>query len=292
MLKKLLKYEYKSVSRILVPAILGTIALALLTAVLFKISYTFLPPENEVIIEEGVVVGVSMTNNILSVILLTLLIFSIIAIIASVFVIGFILLQRYYKNFFGDEGYLTFTLPVKTSAHLTAKLISGVFWMLLGGIGVVISVFVLVVFGTAEKGQIINKEVLDTFSMLFKELFEMVGVGDGVAYIIELVLLIFIQCIAQMLLFYLAITLGSIIAKKHKVLTSVGMYLGINAAAGTIINIIAAIVFGKVYITNNLSVFANSAHLFFILFIVLYSVISVVVFILINDLLRRKLNLE
>jgi len=292
MLKKLLKYEYKSVSRILVPAILGTIALALLTAVLFKISYTFLPPENEVIIEEGVVVGVSMTNNILSVILLTLLIFSIIAIIASVFVIGFILLQRYYKNFFGDEGYLTFTLPVKTSAHLTAKLISGVFWMLLGGIGVVISVFVLVVFGTAEKGQIINKEVLDTFSMLFKELFEMVGVGDGVAYIIELVLLILIQCIAQMLLFYLAITLGSIIAKKHKVLTSVGMYLGINAAAGTIINIIAAIVFGKVYITNNLSVFANSAHLFFILFIVLYSVISVVVFILINDLLRRKLNLE
>jgi len=292
MLKKLLKYEYKSVSRILVPAILGTIALALLTAVLFKISYTFLPPENEVIIEEGVVVGVSITNNILSVILLTLLIFSIIAIIASVFVIGFILLQRYYKNFFGDEGYLTFTLPVKTSAHLTAKLISGVFWMLLGGIGVVISVFVLVVFGTAEKGQIINKEVLDTFSMLFKELFEMVGVGDGVAYIIELVLLILIQCIAQMLLFYLAITLGSIIAKKHKVLTSVGMYLGINAAAGTIINIIAAIVFGKVYITNNLSVFANSAHLFFILFIVLYSVISVVVFILINDLLRRKLNLE
>lgn len=292
MLKKLLKYEYKSVSRILVPAILGTIALALLTAVLFKISYTFLPPENEVIIEEGVVVGVSMTNNILSVILLTLLIFSIIAIIASVFVIGFILLQRYYKNFFGDEGYLTFTLPVKASAHLTAKLISGVFWMLLGGIGVVISVFVLVVFGTAEKGQIINKEVLDTFSMLFKELFEMVGVGDGVAYIIELVLLILIQCIAQMLLFYLAITLGSIIAKKHKVLTSVGMYLGINAAAGTIINIIAAIVFGKVYITNNLSVFANSAHLFFILFIVLYSVISVVVFILINDLLRRKLNLE
>jgi len=292
MLKKLLKYEYKSVSRILVPAILGTIALALLTAVLFKISYTYLPPENEVIIEEGVVVGVSITNNILSVILLTLLIFSIIAIIASVFVIGFILLQRYYKNFFGDEGYLTFTLPVKTSAHLTAKLISGVFWMLLGGIGVVISVFVLVVFGTAEKGQIINKEVLDTFSMLFKELFEMVGVGDGVAYIIELVLLILIQCIAQMLLFYLAITLGSIIAKKHKVLTSVGMYLGINAAAGTIINIIAAIVFGKVYITNNLSVFANSAHLFFILFIVLYSVISVVVFILINDLLRRKLNLE
>jgi len=245
-----------------------------------------------VIIEEGVVVGVSITNNILSVILLTLLIFSIIAIIASVFVIGFILLQRYYKNFFGDEGYLTFTLPVKTSAHLTAKLISGVFWMLLGGIGVVISVFVLVVFGTAEKGQIINKEVLDTFSMLFKELFEKVGVGDGVAYIIELVLLILIQCIAQMLLFYLAITLGSIIAKKHKVLTSVGMYLGINAAAGTIINIIAAIVFGKVYITNNLSVFANSAHLFFILFIVLYSVISVVVFILINDLLRRKLNLE
>lgn len=297
MLKKLLRYEFKSVSRILVPAILGTIALALLTSILLTINYRSLSSSKTESIIDGemhVSYSFSFSDSIISIILTTLMVFTVIAIIASIFVIGFILLQRYYKNFFGDEGYLTFTLPVKTSQHLTAKLISGVVWMVLGGLAVLISVLLLVIFGTAESGQIINTEIFTVISDLFKALIEQVGTGNAIAYIFELLILILVECTAQMLLFYLAITIGSIIARKHKIIASAGVFLGINAAAGTVLNIGLALVFNHydLYTSNDISVLTSLSHWSLILFIVLYLVLSVAAFIIINDLLKKKLNLE
>ena len=37
-------------------------------------------------------------------------------------------LIRFYKNFFTDEGYLTFTLPVKRSTLLNAKTANAMIW--------------------------------------------------------------------------------------------------------------------------------------------------------------------
>jgi hypothetical protein len=283
MLKKLIKYEFKSVSRKLIPLILGTLALAILTSILFTVNFRMLGSDSE-----------SVASSVFSMVLITLMIFSILAIVASIFVTWFILMQRYYKNFFGDEGYLTFTLPVKTSDHLTAKLISGVVWMLAGVLTVVVSVLLLVVFGTAENGQIMNTEVLRAISEAFADALDYVGIGNGIAYIIEVIVLLLIECTAQTMLFYLAITIGSIIAKKHKILASVGVYLGINAITGTIANIGVAIIFvGKdIKMLNELDFLFNSAHTMLILFILFYLVMGVVSFIISKYLLTKKLNLE
>lgn len=39
--------------------------------------------------------------------------------------------RRFYKKFYGVEGYFTLSLPVKTSTHIWSKVITGTIWMLL-----------------------------------------------------------------------------------------------------------------------------------------------------------------
>lgn len=295
MLKKLLKYEFKSVSRTLIPILLGTLAIAILTSVLFTINFRMIGSDSDIISTDGteVVVNGGFANGIFAMILITLFILFTISIIASFFVVWFILMQRYYKNFFCDEGYLTFTLPVKTSQHLTSKLISGIVWTILGGLTVFLSVFLLIAFGTADSG-IVNVEVLQEIWNIFGELYSYVGTGNGIAYTIEVIVLVLIELATQTLLFYLAITIGSIIAKKHKILASAGVYLGINSVAAMVINIGALVVFSdnEFKMLRNIKSMPDKAHAFFILFILLYAATGVVCFFISNQLLKKKLNLE
>ena len=53
---------------------------------------------------------------------------TILALIAYVFFSQILIMYRYYTNLFTDEGYLTFTLPAKTSSILTAKVINAIIW--------------------------------------------------------------------------------------------------------------------------------------------------------------------
>jgi hypothetical protein len=166
--------------------------------------------------------------------------------------------------------------------------------MVLGVLTVFVSVSLLVVFGTAESGQIVNTALLSSIGKVFAKFFDMVGTGSGIAYIIELIVLMLVECITQTMLFYLAITIGSIIAKKHKILASAGVYLGINAIVGVFGNIGAAVVFdGYDYgMLNNLNTFQGKTHALLIMFIIFYLITGVVCFIITDQLLKKKLNLE
>lgn len=53
------------------------------------------------------------------------------------------IIQRYHNNLYGDEGYLTFTLPVKAWQIIAVKLISATFWAIITGVVAVISIFML-----------------------------------------------------------------------------------------------------------------------------------------------------
>ena len=49
--------------------------------------------------------------------------------ITAVFIVAFILmLQRFYKNLLGDEGYIMFTLPASVHQHVWSKLIVSAVW--------------------------------------------------------------------------------------------------------------------------------------------------------------------
>ena len=106
MLTKLLKHEFRATARIMGPLYLVLLAVALG----FNFSARLMDSGNFVL-------------NMLA----ALVVMAYVVAITAVFIVAFILmLQRFYKNLLGDEGYLMFTLPASVSQHITAKLVVAV----------------------------------------------------------------------------------------------------------------------------------------------------------------------
>ena len=115
MLGKLLKYELKAMGRIILPLYLVLILAAGLFAVNIKLN--------------DKAQTLSGFMNILSII--TTILF-VACIFVVVIVMIFLVVQRFYKNLLGQEGYLMFTLPASTLEHILSKMLSSMIWIVVG----------------------------------------------------------------------------------------------------------------------------------------------------------------
>ena len=218
-----------------------------------------------------------------------------IAVIAYPILALILVLRRYYKNFFTDEGYLTFTLPVKANTHLMSKFLSGYIWMVIAAIITFISLGILILCGTAGKG-LFNQKILDWIKDLFDwSNFTSKEIGIVVRLIIEFALMVITTAAYSLLLMYLAITLGSIIAKKHKLLASIGMYYAINIAVGLIMNVFSVILVSRVrddqyYLTSYYGLSYIESTLWTL--VALFTVFAVAAYLVNRHLLKNKLNLN
>ena len=106
MLSKLIKHELRASRRIMLPFLGAVLALSVLagistTAMEHQVDYSWL----------NVVYG--------------LIIFAFVMGVMAVCVVAVVMMiQRFYKNLLGDEGYVSFTLPATVDEHIFAKLIS------------------------------------------------------------------------------------------------------------------------------------------------------------------------
>lgn len=279
-----MKYENKVVSKILFPLGVGVLLISLFGSLMLKLnlSITYWLRNNLS------VAGMIQTMAIV------LFVFSVIAIISASFVSIFILMQRYYKNLFTDEGYLTFTLPVKTRDILLSKLFSGVIWTLFIAACTIAGVFLIVIFGTSRT--FINHAALKEIKSFLQLLFQFRSDKINVPLLwIQSVILFFSSMLQQFLLIYLAITMGNQIAKKHKILASVGMYFAIYAACQTInsaLMVIIGIGINNFDLLNNIDSIPMAVH-WTLLFTTLLSLAYALVFFIINhSIIKNKLNLE
>ena len=154
---------------------------------------------------------------------------SVIALIAYSIVTLFLVMANFYRNLFTDEGYLTFTLPVSTDQILLSKLFSTSLWGIISIIGTIISGFIIIFFGTATHG-FFNTE-------LWGELMNMISsyiYSFGLLTILSYIIYILITGLYLVLMIFLAITIGAIIAKKHKIIASIGIYYVLNMAVSVI----------------------------------------------------------
>lgn len=137
---------------------------------------------------------------------------------------------RTYTHFFTDEGYLTFTLPVKRSTLYLSKVLTAaiietatvVLFVL--GIGLI-----LLIAPPAENGQLINPAAYTVLGEAFALLWEGVGGWLIVWGLAAIPCLLMTQLYACGLVF-LCLTIGSVIAKKHKLLAGIGIYFGVTTA--------------------------------------------------------------
>ena len=156
--------------------------------------------------------------------------------IATVIFIGI----RFYRNFYTDEGYLTFTLPVKRSTLFFSKVLSGTIFLLSTSL-VVITSFVLALLmvpSSMQDSTPVLFEVLGFLWSMIESIFESASdTATMIAMLILSLLILFCLMLFEILALYFCITVGSVITKKLKVLAAIGCYYALNFAIGTISSI-------------------------------------------------------
>ena len=134
MLGKLLKHEFRATGKLLGPLNLFLILVAIIGNIVLHFGYKTADPQNALmIISNTAFSGLS----IFIIAIYSLTIFTLI-ILTAVY-----LTVRFYKTMYGNQGYLTHTLPVSTTTVLNVKLLAAVFWMLVAFAIAILSLFIL-----------------------------------------------------------------------------------------------------------------------------------------------------
>lgn len=191
----------------------------------------------------------------------------------------FILLSRFYRSRFTDEGYMTFTLPVTTHQILLSSFVNCALGMLVSILVTIIAFAIMLFFGTVDlDGQRWEfvKFCFDHLPRLVNEL----GVGNILSFLV----LVLVGLVCETISIMLAITIGSIIAKKHKILVGVVAYYALH-----IILTVATVAFA-IYLGDTWS---ESTFLGYVWCNVAWSaVVSVGFYFVMHWLTNRKLNLN
>lgn len=155
---------------------------------------------------------------------------------------------RFYKNFFSDEGYLTFTLPAKKGQLLNSKLITSTVSMIATSLVLIIDVILMLVIAYAK--EIFTKEFFEALFDIIKTIFEEISFLT-VLIGLEVIIVTVLSFVFSLLFLYCCITLGSIVTKKAKVITAIAIYYGANMVFTTIVQIF--VIFSIPTINNYLS---------------------------------------
>ena len=279
MLGKMIKYDMKAMSRTMIPFLLTVFGIALLGTIVSK-----------------AIITLSMDSPLGTVIKVVLFILSALIIIAlcAAAIVGMILIVRqYYNSMMTDEGYFTLTLPATSTVHISSKLITALIWSIISVALVVVCVAIYTLFGTAST--FISKNFIQGIKELMSQI-AFVWNLDMTFITIETIVLCIVGLIFHFLEIYLAITIGGMVAKKHKVLAAVGFYFIINC----IFNIISVVILTVLSISIESTMlvlhtemeFLSYAHPMMTVWILGYLIGSVILFILCWYLLKNKLNLE
>ena len=207
-----------------------------------------------------------------------------------------LIVVRYYKNFFTDEGYLTFTLPVSRTSLLNSKILMALIWL-----AATAAVCLLSNFAYSFMVELIMPEDAFSFGSLTAELMEEIIRSIFAAeeslhiafFLIELLFMGIAWTVASLLLLFLCITIGAVIVKRAKLVLGLGIYYGANAVI--VITIYIGIIIGIVAL-GAASEISDTAilvmlHVIFSMSGVLFSALGVGAYLLNKKLINEKLNL-
>ena len=219
-----------------------------------------------------------------------------------------IVLVNFYSSLITDEGYLTFTLPVKTGSLLFSKFLNGAFWNLtltaICLVGVIIiraPGFIYSLAPTLKHIEISDIKVLfDVLGMMFN-FNEGINPISFVIFIILAFLLAIITILAQQSFYFFTIFLGGVVAKKHKLLAGAGFSVLGYVIYYLIEQLLAWVVmiccFTPLIFVKDLGGVLTTNLVFLIINLILaFSIVILVVagigfFLITNLLAKRKLNL-
>ena len=209
MLGKLLKHEFKATARTMLPMF----GVVVLLSVLANLGFAQIADAE---------------NGALD-ILFGLFIF---AFFLGLFTMGVmamvVMIQRFYKNVLGDEGYLTLTLPVNVHEIVWSKLIVSFVWFLATGLIAIGAVFIAVFTLTyTELGEMLQN--MPSFGEMLRLFFEKTSITplQLTGAIAQFAAMIILSSLTTCLHFYAAMALGHSFS-NNKVLLSVVFFIAIS----------------------------------------------------------------
>lgn len=267
MLGKVMKFDLKATSRFFLPMYAGLIILTLLN----KLSLEFM---------------FGASNNLLNTLSGIAIGFYALGLFAVFIMTQVFIVWHFYKNLTGDEGYLMFTLPVKPSTHVNAKLLTAIIWSVSTVVLVVASFFVL------ASGHGVGE--------FFHELFNLMHEFSRSSYsrefyiiAAEIFVLMVIGLFSTPLHYFCCIALGHLFG-KHRIAGAVVSYIGIQVVL-QVVSSIFMLLLGMSNINVSINNFYDFFHFFngYMVFSLIFSLLTTGIFYLLSTyIFTWKLNLE
>ncbi len=279
MLRKLLRHEWKSVSKIMVAVNFGIILLTIFGSLILSTDI--------------------FDNKDAFPLAMLLMIFYILSMMTFSTVTLVYVYVRFYKNLFTAEGYLMHTLPVTRSQLFHSKLIVGYFWIFLNSMLNLLSTYVL---GFAAGFHATSREDMQD---MFQDISTGVLINDYTfadifgfspfLLLLVIILLLVTSCLCTLLMGYLSILLGQLM-EKYRLAASIGFYMAIYLINQIVTSIAMLLPSRQLMIdavdSTSLSLLGDMFRIMFPAGAAIQLALSLVFYIICIFLIRRKVNLE
>lgn len=283
MLRKLLKHEWKSVSKVLIILNLVLILITLMGCCILNTDIF----DNTEAIPLAIVLVIFYTFSLSTLGIITLI----------------YLYVRFYKNLFTAEGYLMYTLPVSPAQLFHAKLIVGCFWATLNSLLIMLSIISLAfvagyhfvdTHGPESINQILSESGLMPsmssgihWSTAFQDTFSF----TPTQFLLLLFVLFVVSSFVSVLTGYISILLGQLV-EKYKLAATVGFYIAIYTADQIICSIVAFLSSFSLMLVD-IDSFFNRFYKNVLPFSILAQLLIGLLFYLASVfLMKRKINLD
>lgn len=282
MFAKLLKHEWRASSRLLTVLTLAALGVGVLLTAIFRVLSNY-----------GDVLWDAEGFWPLTMIAMIFLAFALyIGLVCYPFATQLLLLYRFYKSRFTDQGYLTFTLPVSSRQILLSSWLHMLIWQLISGAVLMVAVFLIVLIGASTEG-LIDSDMLYALLSLpkgFSEMFQTLASEPGaIVFLVLLFLLVLVTVLCTPIQYMVCVVAGCTFAKKHKLLASFGIYYLLSMVIGLVSYVLMIVTVVLTVMVSDNSVFA-----FYSLFLgqlILPAALGIGGYFLSVHLMTKKLNL-
>lgn len=258
MFGKLLKYEFKSIGKWYLILYAIAISLSLVIGMWIRT------------LNENYLESTSSSNTDVAFYIFVFTLIAYVAVVVSIAISTlFLIINRFRKNIYGREGYLTMTLPVNSHQILLSKLTSAVIWNILAGVVAALSVFIIIALSSLQNLYGVSYTLSTIMDLPGATLFTFNSFVDGIVGI---------------LLIYFATSIGQLF-KDHRVLMAFVAYFGINMVVG---------LFTTIFYLNQLEALGTAESFVYLnpLTLVLNILLGIGYYFGTHYIMTKKLNLQ
>ena len=270
MLGKLIKYDLKSLGRLIVPLF----AVLVGSSVALRICIELFGNTNG---NEG---NASLISSIISGVIALVYVMSL---MASIFGVYVIIAMNYHKSLMSDKGYFYLTLPVSHDSHLISKLLGGAAFILISMAVFVISFIPLFI------GNVALPDILDFLGDFWDVIKTYVLAKNG---ILILCLWALVALFGTQIMIFFCITVGQLFS-RHRILGAFLAFIGHLIFSRTVSTIMSAgqyrRVSGTISEVSEIGVVFSDVILRMIIY---YLIIYVAEYFVTRYVLKHKLNIE